>query len=170
MLTQYSKDMERMMTALNLCRTLHENQTDKCGQPYWIHPFTVAMRGFSGYNKNAISNVIVGLLHDIPEDTDMSVDALATLIELTDEERSALYLLTRKDGMSYNKYINSIMESGNRIAIEVKLDDLLHNMDLNRFADAGIEITEADQQRREKYSNAFAKLLLKLHETEGDLL
>ena len=33
MLTQRSKDMERLMTALELCRKLHANQTDKCGQP-----------------------------------------------------------------------------------------------------------------------------------------
>lgn len=165
MLTQYSKDMERFMHALNLCRTMHKDQTDKCGQPYWIHPFTVAMRGFSGYNKkNFIPNMIVGLLHDIPEDTGISVDALATLMKLTDEEKEALNLLTRKDGMSYHEYINSIISSGNKIAIEVKLDDLLHNMDSNRFFDAGIEITAADQQRQEKYSKTFDKLLAKLNE------
>ena len=60
MLTQRSKDMERLMTALELCCKLHADQTDKCGQPYWIHPFTVAMRGFTGYgNKQSISYAIV---------------------------------------------------------------------------------------------------------------
>ena len=170
MLTQYSKDMERMMTALNLCRVIHQNQTDKCGQPYWIHPFTVAMRGFSGYSKHAISNVIVGLLHDIPEDTDLSVDAIDSIVGLTYDEKAALKLLTREDGMSYNQYIKSIIESGNRIAIEVKLDDLCHNMDLGRFADAGVEITEEDLNRREKYSKTFAKLLYKLNEIDDRLL
>jgi (p)ppGpp synthase/HD superfamily hydrolase len=164
MLTQYSKDMERVIQALNLCRNLHEGQTDKCGQPYWIHPFTVAFRGFSGYNHSIIPNIIVGLLHDIPEDTGMSVDALATLIELTDEEKSALDLLTRKDGVSYNEYVNSIVESGNKIAIDVKLDDLLHNMDLNRFTDAGLKVMLADEQRHAKYHKTFEKLYAKLNE------
>ena len=50
-LTKRSKDMERLMTALELCRKLHASQVDKCGQPYWIHPFTVAMRGFTGYGE-----------------------------------------------------------------------------------------------------------------------
>lgn len=164
MLTQYSKDMERVIKALNLCRALHEGQVDKCGQPYWIHPFTVAMRIFTGHNQNVISNMIVGLLHDIPEDTGMSVEALATLIELTDEEKSALNLLTRKKEIAYDEYINSIVESENKLAIEVKLDDLLHNMNLSRLADVGIEITSADADRANKYTKAAEKLLVKLNE------
>lgn len=160
MLTQRSKDMERMMTALKLCRKLHADQTDKCGQPHWIHPFTVAMRGFTGYgNKQSISYAIVGLLHDIPEDTGMAVEALAQLIELTDEEMMALKLLIHQDGISYNKYINSIIESGNEIAINVKLDDLLHNMNLDRFTEACVTITDQDAKRDKKYKKAFDKLL-----------
>ena len=163
MLTQRSKDMERLMTALELCRKLHANQTDKCGQPYWIHPFTVAMRGFTGYaNDQSISYAIVGLLHDIPEDTGMAVGSLVGLIELTDEEMAALKLLTHQDGMSYNEYIDSIIESGNEIAINVKLDDLLHNMNLERFTEAGITITDQDTKRNEKYKKAFDKLLANL--------
>ena len=159
MLTQRSKDMERLMMALELCRTLHAGQVDKCGQPYWIHPFTVAIRGFTGYsNDQPISFAIVGLLHDIPEDTGMSVDALAELIELTDEEVAALKLLTRQDGMSYSQYIDSILESRNEIAINVKLDDLLHNMNLDRFTEADIRITNLDINRVNKYEKAFDKL------------
>ena len=158
-LTQRSKDMERLMTALELCRKLHAGQVDKCGQPYWIHPFTVAMSGFTGYsNDQPISFAIVGLLHDIPEDTGMSVDALAELIELTDEEIGALKLLTRQNGMSYTEYIDSIMESENEIAINVKIEDLLHNMNLDRFTEAGIAITNRDKNRFDKYKEAFDKL------------
>lgn len=159
MLTQRSKDMERLMTALELCHKLHAGQVDKCDQPYWIHPFTVAIRGFTGYgNDQSISFAIVGLLHDIPEDTGMSVDAILQLIELTDEEVAALKLLTRQDGMSYSQYIDSIVESGNEIAINVKLDDLLHNMNLDRFTEAGITITNWDKNRFDKYKEAFDKL------------
>lgn len=163
MITQYSKDMERVMEALMLCRKLHEGQTDKCGQPYWIHPFTVAMRAFTGHN-NVTSNMIVGLLHDIPEDTEVSVDELATLMELTDNEKAALNLLTRKDGVSYDSYMNAILESGNTLAIEVKADDLLHNANLNRFSAAGIAISNADHERADKYIRYLKKFILKLNE------
>ena len=88
----------------------------------------------------------------------MSVDALLQLIELTDEEVAALKLLTRQDEMSYNQYIDSIGESGNEIAINVKLDDLLHNMNLDRFTEAGIAITNRDKNRFDKYKEAFDKL------------
>lgn len=159
MLTQRSKDMERLMVALELCRKLHAGQTDKSGQPYWIHPFTVAMRQFTRYsNDQPISFAIVGLLHDISEDTGMSVNALLQLIELTDEEIAALKLLTRQNGMSYNEYIDSIVESGNKIAIYVKLEDLLHNMNLDRFTEADIRITDRDISRVKKYEKAFDKL------------
>ena len=160
MLTQRSKDMERLMTALELCRKLHAGQVDKCGQPYWIHPFTAAMSYFFGYRDvKSISFAIVGLLHDIPEDTGMAVEALAQLIELTDEEIAALKLLTRQDGVSYDEYIDSIIESGNEIAINVKIDDLLHNMNSERFTEADIIITDRDKSRIDKYKKAFDKLM-----------
>ena len=152
------------MTALELCRKLHANQTDRGGQPYWIHPFTVAMRGFTGYaNEQSISYAIVGLLHDISGDTGMAVEALTQLIELTDKEITALTLLTRQDGMPYNEYIDSIIKSGNEIAINVKLNDLLHNMNLDRLTEAGIVITDYDIKRNEKYKKSFNKLLANLN-------
>lgn len=163
MLTQYSKDMERLMRALELCRVLHKGQTDKCGQPYWIHPFTVGMRSFTGYGSN-LSYCIVGMLHDIAEDTEISVDVLKTLIDLTDEEVQALRLLTRQKHMSYDKYIDSIIESGNEVAMVIKLDDLMHNCNLNRMIDAGIDVTEKDMERTMKYNEAFHKIHAKLNE------
>ena len=165
MKTQRTKDMERLSIALDLCMTLHSGQTDKCGQPYWIHPFTVAMRGFSGYGgDNEISYAIVGLLHDIPEDTGVSIERLAAFVKLTDAEIEALHLLTRKDGVTYDDYIDHIVESGNEIAMVVKLDDLLHNGNLNRFLDAGMPVTEKDESRAKKYRKAFDKIHKKLNE------
>ena len=161
--TQRTKDMERLWEALKLSHKLHEGQVDKCGQPYWIHPFTVAMRGFTGYDRG-LSYAIVGLLHDVPEDTEMSVEELATLIELTNEEIEALKLLTRQDDMSYDEYIDSIVDSNNEIAIVVKMNDLLHNGNLNRFTEAGIDISEKDKKRASKYNMAFDRLYTKINE------
>lgn len=155
MITQYSRDMERVARALHLCRNLHEGQVDKCGQPYWIHPFTVGMRGL---RNNDLSHIIVGLLHDIPEDTGISVESLATLMELTEEEIKALNLLTRNKSMSYDEYIDSIIKSNNPIAISVKLSDLVHNSDLDRFRDAQIPITPADEKRAEKYKKSYMRI------------
>lgn len=159
MKTQRTKDMQRLMDALDLCRKCHIHQTDKCGQPYWIHPFTVGMQSFNPYgSEELLSFAIVGLLHDIPEDTELSVDDVATLIELTEEETTALRLLTHTDNMSYDEYIDSIIESENEIALTVKLYDLLHNMDLDRFTEADMVLTEKDEIRNKKYHIAFNKL------------
>lgn len=158
MLTQYSKDMERVIIALNLCRKLHEGQTDKCGQPYWIHPFMVAMQAEIPDSVHGLSHVIVGLLHDIPEDTGICVEALATLIELTDEEIEALKLLTRNKDTLYDQYIDAIANSNNVIAMTVKLADLTQNMDLGRFMAARVLITPADKERTEKYAEKFEQI------------
>ena len=158
MKTQHTHDMERLWSALTLMKELHDGQNDKCGQPYWIHPFTVAMRGFTGYNNGQVSTIIVGLLHDVLEDTNITEQELLCRFQMKIDEIEALELLTRKDEMSYDDYITSIIESGNKIAISVKLDDLLHNMNLNRMLDAGIEITERDKRRTEKYQKAFDRL------------
>ena len=159
MKTQYTHEMERLWSALTLMKELHEGQTDKCGQPYWIHPFTVAMRGFTGYNNGQVSTIIVGLLHDVLEDTNITEQELLCRFPMKIDEIEALELLTHKDEMSYDDYITSIIESGNEIAISVKLDDLLHNMNLNRMLDADIEITERDERRTKKYKKAFDRLL-----------
>lgn len=156
MITQHSKDMERIVRALHLCRKFHEGQVDKCGQPYWIHPFTVAMHGFV---NNDFSHVVVGLLHDVPEDTNISVKMLSNLIELTDEEIEALNLLTRNRNMSYDEYIDSIINSNNRIAKSVKLSDLGHNLRLDRFTDAQIPITSTDERRSDKYMKKYLYIL-----------
>lgn len=151
------------MQAIYLCKELHGNQVDKCGQPYWIHPFTVAMRSFTGYSGTfEISRAIVGLMHDVPEDTRAPIAAIVTTLDLTPEEQEALELLTHEDGIAYSTYIDAIIESGNRIAIEVKLDDLLHNMNLNRFSDANMALTSKDEKRFEKYKATYNKLLVKL--------
>ena len=158
MKTQHTHDMERLWSALTLMKELHDGQTDKCSQPYWIHPFTVAMRGFTGHNNGQVSIAIVGLLHDVLEDTNITEQELLCRFPMKIDEIEALELLTRKDGTSYDDYITSIIESGNEIAMSVKLDDLLHNMNLNRMLDADIEITERDERRTKKYKKAFDRL------------
>jgi len=156
MITQHSKDMERVARALHLCRKLHEGQVDKCGQPYWIHPFTVGMYEF---RNNDISHVIVGLLHDVPEDTNISVKMLQNLIELTEEEVEALNLLTRNKNMPYDEYIDLIINSNNEIAMSVKLRDLAHNFDLVRFTRAQVPITPTDEKRAEKYKENYIRIM-----------
>ncbi len=159
-ITQNSNDMKRLATAIDVSRSAHLGQTDKCGQPYWIHPFTVAMNLFQN-DPTHISCCIVALLHDILEDTDCSLDSLRKLVELTDEEAAALLILTREPNDSYDEYITKIINSQSYIALLVKIYDLMHNLDTNRFAQAGIDMTEKDKKRMDKYGEAFSRLVEK---------
>ena len=165
MKTRHTHDMERLWSALILMRELHAGQVDKCGQPYWIHTFTVAMSKLPfPIDSRDISTAIVGLLHDVLEDTDISEQELLRRFPMKIDEIEALELLTRKDGVSYDDYITSIIESDNKIAIFVKLYDLMHNSSLDRLREAGVPIADKDRSRTDKYKKARDRLLAAIKE------
>lgn len=164
MKTERTKNMERLWDALALMRTVHGTQKDKCGQPYWIHPFTVAMGCFNRYRGEELSSSIVGALHDVIEDTDYTIQDINQKVPLTDEENEALQLLTRGSGVSYKQYIDRIVNSNNQIAIRVKMEDILHNSVAYRFDEANIVISDKDRQRFRKYAETADKLLEKLQQ------
>ena len=92
------------------------------GNPAILHPLTVGLMGASDNEKT------VGFLHDLIEDCDWSIEDLQTEGFL-DEVVEAVDILThRKDEDSYDEYVNKIILSGNRLAINVKLNDLHHNL------------------------------------------
>lgn len=129
-----------------ISKIAHEGQIDKSGVEYIYHPMTVAFQ--CGGN---ISAMIVALLHDVAEDTNLSVDNLRERISLTDEEIQALKLLTYDEKISYFDYIKKI--SVDELARQVKIVDLNHNSDLSRISKE--LITEKDLQLIEKYKRAL---------------
>ena len=65
---------------------------------------------------------IVGLAHDLIEDTDCPQDKLQEI--LGTDLFSAVVILTKDDKDDYNKYIYSILDSGDKLAILVKKADM----------------------------------------------
>ena len=65
---------------------------------------------------------IVGLCHDLIEDTDCPQDKLQEI--LGTDLFSAVVILTKDDKDDYNKYIYSILDSGDKLAILVKRADM----------------------------------------------
>ncbi len=122
----------------------HRGQVDKGGRPYLLHPLAVA-RQVSGTESK-----ILALLHDVPEDTDVSLEQLAPL--LPPRLLKSLKLLTRQPGQPYSEYIEQLAQDP--MAAQVKLADLTHNMDLRRIPHP----TEKDFQRLEKYKKAYTYL------------
>ena len=124
----------------------HEGQVDKGGNPYIVHPINVML------SLKTMDEKIVGLFHDILEDTDTTIEELKEL-GLTDEQILAIDILTRKKDQSYNEYIDEV--ASDPLTINVKIADLLDNMDLSRIEYP----TEEDYKRLQKYIKTFGKLV-----------
>ena len=131
--------------AIELAKQHHEGQTDKAGKPYIEHPLRVMNQVESEEEK------IVAVLHDIVEDTDISLDDLRNE-GFSEEVVSAVESLTKQDGENYDSYIERI--SFNPLAVKIKLADLEDNRDLTRLP----EVTDKDLERVEKYDKALEKL------------
>ena len=134
--------------AMSLAYEAHHGQKDKSGVPYIFHPLHLAEQ-----MEDEIS-CCAALLHDVVEDTDITLEQLAK--EFPAEVVEAVRLLTHDPDTDYYGYIRGI--KGSPIAMKVKLADLAHNMDASRFA--GVEVPkERIGYFRDKYTKALAILL-----------
>ena len=74
-----------------------------------------------------------------------------------------LSILTKIKGEDYANYIKRIIDSENTHAMNIKLSDLRHNMDIKRIKNP----TTNDYERISKrYEPAYQKILNKLNEME----
>lgn len=106
--------------ALQIATKAHEGQKDRDGYPVILHPITVGMMGDTDEEK------ITGFLHDVVEDTDWTFDDLLQA-GIPTGVVGALRLLTHDKRVAYDDYVQSIIDSGNPIALQVKYNDLRHN-------------------------------------------
>ena len=127
---------------MRLCYDAHKGQTDKSGMPYVFHPFHVAEQ-----MTDEVSTV-VALLHDVLEDTPVTLAELARY-GFGEDITGPLMLLTRSKGTSYFDYIKEI--KNDPVARAVKLADLTHNSNLARLEKVG----EKDMERQRKYAQAI---------------
>ena len=127
--------------AINIMYNAHKEQYDKGNYPYVFHPYHIAEQ------MNTEDEIIVALLHDVVEDTNITIDDLSkegfdsNIIE-------ALKLLTKKTN-NYEEYISRI--STNPLAKKIKLADLNHNLDITRIPNP----QERDYKRIEQYKKAI---------------
>jgi len=138
--------MATLDRAIRIAVKAHKGQTDKYGNPYILHPMRVMGMGRTDEEK------IVGILHDVVEDTDWTFDDLR---EEGFSERviAALDCVTkRSDDEDYDEFVARTRT--NALAIRVKLNDLTDNMDSRRMG----EVKEKDIKRLNKYLRAY-KLL-----------
>ena len=131
--------------ALGLMAQAHAGQTDKSGEPYVLHPLRVMMRLSSPTER------IVALLHDVVEDSDISLQRLADegfSVEVVD----AVGALTKHPGEDYDAFIDRV--SRDPLAVRVKIADIQDNIDVTRLQQLG----EADLARVQRYHRALSVL------------
>lgn len=123
----------------------HREQRDKSGMPYVYYPFHLAEQMVDE------DTTVAALLHDVAEDTDLTLDDLEKM-GFGPRVMEALRLLTHSKDVPYMDYIRKIAQ--NPVARAVKIADLRHNSDLSRLEN----VTNEDRARVEKYKRALAIL------------
>ena len=117
----------RLDNAIWFMLSAFHGQFDWAGLPVAMH----SMQVMNTVNPATESNKIVGVLHDILEDTKYKVDDLIAAIGLNEEEEEALVLLTHAKHVPHKDYVRRIRDSKNEIAFAVKLADIKHNSSRN---------------------------------------
>ena len=136
--------------AMKLAYAAHNGQLDYNGIPYIFHPIHLAE------SMDDEFSCCVALLHDVVEDTQVTLEELKAIFppEVTD----AVALMTHNDGSDYFDYVRRI--KSNPIARKVKLADLSHNSDQSRCI--GSDLTEAQLLRWQKKYEKATKLLTEI--------
>lgn len=132
--------------ALEIAINAHIGQKDKSGADYIFHPIRVMQRGETEIEK------ICGLLHDVIEDSAWTFERLKNE-GFSEEIISVLKCVTKEsENENYDTFIDRVMS--NPVAIRIKINDLLDNMDITRLK----ELNEKDLKRLNKYLKAYLKL------------
>lgn len=135
--------MSDLNRAIEIAVEAHKGQKDRVGQPYYRHVFRVMERGKSEEEK------ICGILHDVVEDTDRTFEMLEKE-GFSKQIIDALRCVTKEsDDEDYDHFTERV--SKNPLAIRVKINDLLDNMDISRYN----QLTEEDLVRLNKYLKAY---------------
>ena len=132
--------------AIAIAAEAHAGQVDKAGHPYILHPLRVML------SLKDPDERIAGVLHDVVEDTDVTLDQL-TREGFSAEIVAAVEALTKRPGES--RHDAALRAAANRIARRVKLADNADNMDLTRIANP----TPDDHARVATYQQIRALLL-----------
>ena len=138
--------MGTLERAIEIATEAHSGQLDKAGCEYIGHPLRVMAAGRTMEEK------IVGVLHDVVEDSDWTFEMLAAE-GFSAEIIEALRCVTKlSETEPYDKFIARV--KSNPLAVAVKLNDLTDNMDIRRLP----YLSDKDVKRLKKYLKAYKQL------------
>ncbi len=129
------EEITLLRKAYALARTAHEGQFRKGGEPYIMHPVAVATIIAEDFMMDA-NSVAAGLLHDVVEDTDTTIDDIrrefgddvAFLVQVVTKPKS--HAPGQADLAKQENNFRQLLDSMRRDirAVLIKLADRLHNM------------------------------------------
>ncbi len=137
--------------AIEIAVEAHRGQIDKAGKEYILHPMRVMIRGRND------TEMIVGILHDVVEDTPITIDMLR-LEGFSEDILAALECVTKRRGESYGTFIDRVLT--NPLATQIKLYDMEDNMNRDRIPYP----TPKDEARFRKYEKYHKVILQQLKE------
>ena len=139
--------MSTLERAITIATEAHKGQFDKSGKEYIGHPLRVMEMGMTEQEK------IVGVLHDVVEDSDWTFEALEAE-GFSPEIISALRCVTKtSENENYDDFIERVKK--NLLATAVKINDLTDNMDIRRLP----YLSDKDVKRLKKYLKAYKRLV-----------
>lgn len=138
--------MSTLERAIAIAARAHTGQNDKAGEPYILHPLRVMLAMSSEPDR------IAAVLHDVVEDTDVSLKELRAK-GFSEEVLAAVDALTKRNGES--RMDAAVRAKANPIARRVKLADNADNLDMSRISNP----TAKDLARIAEYKEIRAFLL-----------
>jgi|SRR6516164_9289007 (p)ppGpp synthase/HD superfamily hydrolase len=135
-------EAELLDKAIGIAVEAHRGQRDRYNAPYVLHPLRVMGRLETQTEK------IVGILHDVVEDTDWTFERLGQA-GFPPAVLEALDCVTKREGEEYEAFVRR--SASNPLAKRVKLADLEDNMDVRRLPG----VTDKDFARMVKYLKAW---------------
>ena len=138
--------MSTLERAIEIAAEAHKGQVDKAGNEYIGHPLRVMEMG------KTLEEKIVGVLHDVVEDTDWTFERLEAE-GFAPEVIAALRCVTKtSENENYDDFIGRVKK--NALATAVKINDLTDNMDIRRLP----YLSDKDVKRLKKYLKAYKRL------------
>ena len=144
--------------AMKLAYAAHKQQFDNGGIPYIFHPFHLAEQ------MDTERRICIALLHDVVEDTDVTLEQLQE--QFPQEITRPVALLTHVSQENYYDYVGRVCTDLDDSF--VKLADLLHNMTEARVQNCGVGESEKNRWHA-KYMKALYLVVRSIEDqTSGD--
>ncbi|MFC2102995.1 RelA/SpoT family protein [Bacteroidota bacterium] len=139
-------DEDLITKAFSFMLEAHKHDIRASGEPYYTHPYEVALIAAQEFPLDDIT-IVSSLLHDVVEDTDFNLEVLASefgqeVADIVDGVTKISGIFTGQDiakAENYRKLLLSMV--GDIRVILVKFGDRLHNM-------RTLEFVNPDKQRR----------------------